>query len=49
MYFRLMRGAGAGKYCADLLESELNNNEYEPDPFCDPLRFIKRKEENIKE
>ena len=39
--FRLMRSAGAGKYVAELIEDDLNGNEFSVEPYCDPQRFLK--------
>lgn len=37
----LMRSAGAGKYVAELIEDDLNGNEFTVEPYCDPRRFLK--------
>ena len=39
--FRLMRSAGAGKYVAELIEDDLNGNDFSVEPYCDPQRFLK--------
>ena len=41
MFSRLMRSAGAGKYVAELIEDDLNGNEFTVDSYCDPNRFLK--------
>ena len=35
----LMMGAGASKYCAELVAAELRGEVAKPDKFCDPTRF----------
>ena len=35
----LMMGAGASKYCAELVAAELRGEIARPDKFCDPTRF----------
>ena len=36
-----MRSAGAGKYVAELIEDDLNGNDFSVEPYCDPQRFLK--------
>ena len=36
-----MRSAGAGKYVAELIEDDLNGNNFSVEPYCDPQRFLK--------